>query len=111
MMDPCEVERLEHTRLVPHTYVEKTAIYIYGNADDHTIGRHMRQLKHLELRFSPMNDKGLSFLCKTCSNLEYLDLFGCKYLTSVGVTNSISRLTSQEFEGYQESKIYKFVII
>ncbi|CAA7044952.1 unnamed protein product [Microthlaspi erraticum] len=65
LMDPCEVERLEHMRrFVPHTYGEKTAIDIYGNADAHKIGRHMRQLKHLELRFSSMNDKDLLSSCR-----------------------------------------------
>ncbi|CAA7021670.1 unnamed protein product [Microthlaspi erraticum] len=60
-MDPSEVERLEHT----------------GNVDVYTIVRHMRQLKHLELQFSTLTDIALDRLCKACSILEYLDLFGC----------------------------------
>jgi len=95
MMDPWEVERLEHTRSVPYTYLEDLSIMrtmTLGNVDVYTIVRHMRQLKHLELRFSTLTDIALDRLCKTCTSLEYLDLFGCRNLTSDGVTNSISRL-------------------
>ncbi|KAG5413095.1 hypothetical protein IGI04_000662, partial [Brassica rapa subsp. trilocularis] len=47
-------------------------------------------VKHLELRFSTLTDRALSKLCKQCSNLEYLDLFGCSYLTSDCITTSTS---------------------
>ncbi|CAN8273397.1 unnamed protein product [Cochlearia groenlandica] len=88
LMDPLEVKRLEHTRLVK----KPTVFLVYGNLDAHVIGRYMNQLKHLELRFSALDDKGLAMLCKECSNLEYLDLFGCMRLSSDGVTNSILNL-------------------
>ncbi|CAA7021669.1 unnamed protein product [Microthlaspi erraticum] len=94
MMDPCEVERLEYTRFVPQNYLDNNPIDIYRNVDAHTIVKHMRHLnlKHLELRFSTLTDKAFDRLCKACSSLEYLDLFGCKNLTSDGVSNSTSRL-------------------
>ncbi|KAJ4899050.1 putative F-box/LRR-repeat protein 19 [Raphanus sativus] len=88
LIDPAKV-----TRSVPSNYLEDPSIFlIYGNIDAYVIGKHMHQLKHLELRFSTLSDNGLAQLCEGCLNLEYLDLFGCSKLTSDGVTNSISNL-------------------
>ncbi|KAG2243839.1 hypothetical protein Bca4012_015447 [Brassica carinata] len=88
LMDPAEV-----TSSVPSNYLEDPSIFlIYGNIDAYVIGKHMDQLKHLELRFSTLSDKGLAQLCEGCPNLEYLDLLGCSKLTSDGVINSISNL-------------------
>ncbi|KAF8097501.1 hypothetical protein N665_0286s0012 [Sinapis alba] len=93
LMDPAEVTRLERTSSVPSNYLKDPSIFlIYGNIDAHVIGKHMHQLKHLELRFSTLSNNGLAQLCEGCSNLEYLDLLGCSKLTNDGVINSISNL-------------------
>ncbi|CAA7048722.1 unnamed protein product [Microthlaspi erraticum] len=92
LLDPLEITELKHTRFVPRNYLEKPSIMTLGNLQVSYIRRHMHQLRHLELRFSTLNDKGLANLCKACSKLEYLDLFGCKNLTSVGVTTHTSTL-------------------
>ncbi|CAH2077443.1 unnamed protein product [Thlaspi arvense] len=91
MMDPAEVVTTRfRSRFVPNTYLQAT-FFTLGNFDARAIGRHLSQLKHLELRFSTMTDIGLLHLCG-CSKLEYLDLSGCRNLTSDGVTNHISSL-------------------
>ncbi|CAH8352834.1 unnamed protein product [Eruca vesicaria subsp. sativa] len=83
----------EIARLFMHcTYVHGLCFETSGNIDVFAIRSYMSQLKHLELRFSTVTDKALPFLCKGCPNLEYLDLVGCRYLTSDGVTNGISSL-------------------
>ncbi|KAG2249695.1 hypothetical protein Bca52824_089323 [Brassica carinata] len=83
----------EILRLFMHcTYVHGLCFETSGNIDVFAIRNYMSQLKHLELRFSTVTDKALPFLCKGCPNLEYLDLVGCRYLTSDGVTNGISSL-------------------
>ncbi|CAH8352863.1 unnamed protein product [Eruca vesicaria subsp. sativa] len=87
LMPPPEIVRLRHC-----TYVDTTSFETLGNVDANTIIKYMSQLKHLELRFSTLTDRALERLCKVCSNLEYLDLFGCRYLTSDGITNSILKL-------------------
>ncbi|KAG2249694.1 hypothetical protein Bca52824_089322 [Brassica carinata] len=82
----------EIARLTNCIYVQGLCFETLGNVDSFAIRRYMSQVKHLELRFSTLTDKALGFLCKECLNLEYLDLFGCSYLTSDGVTNSTSNL-------------------
>lgn len=89
LMQPSEVARLRRYAYVKKQYL---SVETLGNVDAYTIGRHMHQLKHLELRFSTLSNNGLAQLCEGCSNLEYLDLCGCNKLTSDGVTNSISNL-------------------
>ncbi|EFH51919.1 hypothetical protein ARALYDRAFT_323143 [Arabidopsis lyrata subsp. lyrata] len=56
------------------------------------VSRYMQHVKHLELRFSTMTDKGFASICKHCVNLEYLDLSGSPNLTMDGVINGISIL-------------------
>lgn len=87
-MQPSEVKRLRHC-----TYVQYLSFEYHGDIEADTIVRHMSQLKHLELRlFSTLTDSAIVDLCEGCSNLEYLDLFGCGRLTSKGVTKAISKL-------------------
>lgn len=93
LLDPLEITRLKHTRFVLDRYLEKPSIMTFRNLQASYIrSRHMHQLKHLEIRFSTLDDKGLANLCKACSKLEYLDLFGCRNLTSIGVTTHTSTL-------------------
>ncbi|KAF8097500.1 hypothetical protein N665_0286s0011 [Sinapis alba] len=87
LMHPFEVERVRYC-----TYARDLSFLTLGNVDAYTIGRHMRQLKHLELRYSTLTDLGLAHLCKECSSLEYLDLLGCRDLTNEGLTNHTSSL-------------------
>ncbi|KAG2243841.1 hypothetical protein Bca52824_094308 [Brassica carinata] len=89
LMEPSEVKRLRRYACVTQQYLSSETL---GNVDAYTIGRHMPQLKHLELRDTTLTDKALAHLCKRCSNLEYLDLVGCSYLTSVGIANGTSSL-------------------
>ncbi|CAH8355679.1 unnamed protein product [Eruca vesicaria subsp. sativa] len=87
LMHPLEIQRVKHC-----TYAQDLFLETLGDVDAFFIGKHMRHLKHLELRYTTLTDGALENLCKQCSNLEYLDLFGCERLTSDGVTNSISSL-------------------
>ncbi|CAH8355677.1 unnamed protein product [Eruca vesicaria subsp. sativa] len=89
LMQPSEVTRLRRYAYVIQQYLSFETL---GNVDAYTIGRHMRKLKHLELRYSTLTDKALAHLCKRCSNLEYMDLVGSMYLTSVGVSTATSSL-------------------
>ncbi|KAF2532830.1 hypothetical protein F2Q70_00033337 [Brassica cretica] len=98
-MDLAEVWRLQRARfrfVPPNDLDDPSIVLIFGNIDAHVIGKYMHQLKHLELRFSTLSDKSLAKLCKGCPHLEYLDLFGCRKLTSDGLTNNISNLKCQE---------------
>ncbi|KAJ0251756.1 putative F-box/LRR-repeat protein 19 [Hirschfeldia incana] len=64
----------------------------YGNIEAQIIGRHMPRLKHLELQYCTMTVKGLTSVCKGCTNLEYLDLSGCLSLTNSEITRFTSSL-------------------
>ncbi|CAH8287108.1 unnamed protein product [Eruca vesicaria subsp. sativa] len=57
-----------------------------GNMEAEIIGRLMPQLKHLELRSSELDAEGLALICQGCSNLEYLDLYGCMCLARCHIT-------------------------
>ncbi|KAJ4873071.1 putative F-box/LRR-repeat protein 19 [Raphanus sativus] len=87
LMHPFEIERARHSIYACDLFFETL-----GNVDAYVIGRHMSQLKHLELRHSTLTDIGLAHLCKECSSLEYLDLLGCRDLTTEGLTNHTSSL-------------------
>ncbi|CAN6985534.1 unnamed protein product, partial [Brassica rapa subsp. trilocularis] len=87
LMRPLEITRLKRQCI----YVQGLSFETLGNADAQSILKYMSQ-EHLELRFSTLTDRALSKLCKQCSNLEYLDLFGCSYLTSDCITTSTSTL-------------------
>lgn len=93
MTDPSEVARLGNTRFVPCNYMEKPSIFSYGNLDASVIVKHVHKLKHIEFRFSSLTDKALAKMCKACSNLKYLDLFGCRNLTGDGVNKEIKKPT------------------
>lgn len=64
----------------------------YGNIEAQIIGRHMPRLKHLELQYCTLTVKGLTSVCKGCSDLEYLDLSGCISLTNSEITRCASSL-------------------
>ncbi|KAG2243840.1 hypothetical protein Bca4012_015446 [Brassica carinata] len=105
-MQPSEIERLRHCS----TYVQYLSFEYDGNIEVDTIVSHMSQLKHLELRlFSTLTDSAIVSLCEGCSNLEYLDLFGCERLTSKGVTEATSQLKNlkvikkPDFDGLGEA--------
>ncbi|CAE6075092.1 unnamed protein product [Arabidopsis arenosa] len=85
---PTEVSRFESYE----NYMENLSIFTLGNIDAYVISRYMQHVKHLELRFSTMTDKGFASICKHCVNLEYLDLSGSRNLTMDGVINGISSL-------------------
>lgn len=85
---PTEVSRFESHE----NYMENLSIFTLGNIDAYVISRYMQHVRHLELRFSTMTDKGFASICKHCVNLEYLDLSGSPNLTMDGVINGISIL-------------------
>ncbi|KAG2313372.1 hypothetical protein Bca52824_024929 [Brassica carinata] len=78
------------TVVVPVDYI--LAFPRYGNIESRIIGRHMPRLKHLELRYSTMTVRGLTWLCGGCSNLEHLDLCGCVSLSNSDITRCTSNL-------------------
>lgn len=76
----------QHVGIVPNDYLN--ACPQDGDSEAASIGKFMPNLLHLELRFSKFTAKGLSFISKGCSNLEYLDLSGCANVTGRDIANA-----------------------
>ncbi|KAL0679942.1 hypothetical protein Bca4012_007923 [Brassica carinata] len=66
----------------------------HANVEAEVIGRHMPQLKQLEFRYTTLTAKGLALVCEGCSDLEYMDLYGCISLRSEEITRWTSSLMS-----------------
>lgn len=80
----------QHVGIVPDEYLN--ACPQDGDAEAAAIGKSIPHLEHLELRFSKLSAKGLASISDGCSNLEYLDLFGCVNLTGRDIANASANL-------------------
>ncbi|KAJ7955657.1 F-box protein SKIP1 [Quillaja saponaria] len=80
----------QHAGVVPNEYLNVCPQD--GDAEAAGIANSMPHLKNLELRFSKLSAKGHTSICQGCTNLEYLDLFGCANLTSRDIPNATSNL-------------------
>ncbi|KAL0872898.1 hypothetical protein Bca101_022603 [Brassica carinata] len=92
LMPPSEITRLKQQC----TYVQGLSFETLGNVDAHSISKYMSEVKHLEIRFSTLTDRAFSDICQKCSNLEYLDFFGCSYLTDDCIITSVLTLENLE---------------
>ncbi|KAG9455898.1 hypothetical protein H6P81_000406 [Aristolochia fimbriata] len=80
----------QHLGIVPTEYLN--ALPQDGDREASRVAMYMRNLEHLELRFSKMSAKGLALVAEGCANLKYLDLFGCASLTSRAMEQASTKL-------------------
>ncbi|CAM6100711.1 unnamed protein product [Calypogeia fissa] len=63
-----------------------------GDQEANVISKCMPQLKRLEMRNSTVHDQCLLLLAENCTELEFLDLCGCSYLTGRGLDEAQQKL-------------------
>ncbi|CAM8938703.1 unnamed protein product [Rhodiola kirilowii] len=86
------VDSSEHVRVVPNEYLN--ACPQDGDLEAAAIGKSMRRLEHLELKFSKLTVQGLARIVEGCVELRYLDLFGCLNLSSRDIATTTEKLTN-----------------
>ncbi|XP_068652082.1 F-box protein SKIP1-like [Aristolochia californica] len=80
----------QHLGIVPSEYLN--ALPQDGDREASMIALSMKNLEHLELRFSKMSANGLTLIAEGCVNLEYFDLFGCANLTGRAMEQASTKL-------------------
>ncbi|KAF5469435.1 hypothetical protein F2P56_013510, partial [Juglans regia] len=86
----------QHVGVVPDEYLN--ACPQDGDSEAAAIGKSLPYLEHLEIQFSKLSGRGLTWICEGCPNLKYLDLSGCMNLTGRDITNASLGLKDMEIK-------------
>ncbi|CAA2963324.1 F-box SKIP1-like [Olea europaea subsp. europaea] len=82
------VDPSSHFGIIPNEYLN--AYPMDGDEEAAAIGIFMPHLLHVELQGSKLTDNRLNLICEGCLDLEYIDLFGCRSVSSRAIENAKS---------------------